>query len=200
MTDISIPEGLQRLDIGRLVVGQALIGDVRDQKGEIVIGRGEELTPEHIDLLKKRASSGVYVGADWQPGRATAAVPVVTASPEELMLALRRRHACRTRSTPVRRYLRHEWRVRLRMMIQGAQGLGSRLVEVTTCDVATHGFSFLVEGYLHPGTIVYPRFESLPNRPVMKAVVRNCAHSGARQHRVGVEFRKLELDETLPDV
>ena len=116
-------------------------------------------------------------GGPWQP------------SPEELVHMLRRRGEGR-RPGPIRRRARYRCRVRVELTLIERSGVldSRRTATVITCDVSVDGFSFLWDGFVHPGSTVQARFESLPNHPVLTAVVRYCTHVEGRRHRVGVEF------------
>lgn len=102
---------------------------------------------------------------------------------------LRRRGEGR-RPGPIRRRARYRCRVRVELTLIEPSGVfeSRRTATVTTCDVSVDGFSFLWDGFVHPGTAVQARFGSLPNHPVLTAVVRYCTHVEGRRHRVGVEF------------
>lgn len=110
-------------------------------------------------------------------------------SPEELVHTLRRRAEGR-RPGPLRRRARYRCRVRVAVTFVelGLEGRRTREAVVTTCDVSVNGFSFMWDGYIHPGSAVQARFKSLPNRPLLTAKVRCCTHVEGCRHRVGVEF------------
>ena len=67
-----------------------------------------------------------------------------------------------------------------------------------TCDLSASGFSFICDHFIHTDTVLYTRFESLPDRPIVKAVVRHCVYLSARQHSVGVEFVEPAPGEQMP--
>ena len=189
---------LRRLDPEELVLGSVLPGHVRDQSGRILIRRGRRLSEEHLEQLQKRAVGAVYAGPDWEtPEPPDPPTPVISA--DELTAILRRRNPPHDDSR-ARRHRRHPWRVQLRLTIQEcSQGVVERRdVVVATCDISAGGFAFVSQLYIHPGTLVYARVRSLPNRPVLKGVVRNCVHLEAREHRVGVEFVPPEEGEMFP--
>ncbi len=197
---------LRRADCALLKPGVILAGNLYDRSGRVLVRRGERLDGELLRRLAARQAQAVYIGPDWET---PATVSAATASdgradverplsrPGEVVEELRR-HARGERRT--RRHARHAWRVRLKVVIcnQPDSGPSPRAVTVMTCDISLSGFSFLFNQYVHPGTRVYPCFETLPSRPVMKAVVRDCVHVEGRQHRVGVEFAEWEPGEGIP--
>jgi hypothetical protein len=189
---------LRQIDPDRLVPGERLPGHVRDAAGRILIRRGQVLTTEHLQQLAERGTCGLYGTSDWDPDAPPPVEdPVVTITPDELVQALKRKHGVRTGEHPGRRHRRHVWRCQLRVLVQEcSDGLVQRReVTVDTCDVSSGGFAFISRQFVHVGTIVYPRFDCLPNRPRMKGIVRYCHHLEAQRHRVGVEFVPLEPDD-----
>lgn len=193
---------LRRLEPGELWPGRFLPGHVRDGAGRILIRGGQVLTGEHLRHLTERGSAAVYGGPEWDSERSKAEADDPGLSPTELLQALKRRHGVRGGQKPGRRHTRYTWRCRMKLTIQEcSDGLVQRRqVTVETCDVSGSGFAFISQQFVHVGTIVFPRFECLPNRPVLKGVVRYCHHLEARRHRVGVEFVPLDPDEQLPPV
>lgn len=139
--------------------------------------------PSHPQRAPRNAAPSD--GVPWQP------------SPAELLHVLRRRGQGR-RTGPVRRRARYRCRVRVEVTLieQTSVGSSSRAATVTTGDVSVDGFSFLWDGFVHPGTAVQARFGSLPDHPVLTAVVRSCTHVEGRRHRVGVEFVARTTDAT----
>ncbi len=130
------------------------------------------------------------LGQPDQPG--TAGRSSWTPTPGELIEVLRRRRESRRDALRVRRHQRQVWRVHLSLMMLA----GGEAALEGTCDLSAQGFSFLYDGFVYPGTIVYTRFESLPGRPLMKGIVRHCTHVDGRRHRVGVEFVPRDADPT----
>lgn len=190
---------LRLLARDELMLGQVLPGHLCDQTGRILIRRGERLTARHLQMLDNREQRDLYVGRDWPSANGReAATHVVT--PAELVEALKRRNRSRGQHSRGRRHARHEWRTRLHVTVQEcSKGMFRRReIEVTTCDLSASGFAFVSQQFIHPGTILYPRFEALPNRPTLKAVVRNCVYVTGREHRVGAEFVHLDPGESVP--
>jgi hypothetical protein len=193
MTPGCAVEGLRPVDQTELTSGQVLPGDLCDRTGRVLLHAGETLSAEGLARVRGVAD-GLYAGPNWPkpPGAPD------TPSPEELMEALRSRRPGHG-GEKGRRHARHAWRVRLRLTIQEGSGeWGRRQVEVTTLDISVSGFAFEFPQFINSGTVVYARFDTLPNRPAMKGVVRNCTHVSARMHRVGVEFIKLVPGEAIP--
>lgn len=97
---------------------------------------------------------------------------------------------------------RFEWAAPLRLEIEDvASGMGRRReLDVLACDLSRGGFSFVHPSYVHPGSLVCAQFTSLPDRPRISGIVRNCVHLHARLHRIGVEFTRSARDATAtPD-
>lgn len=190
---------LRLLGREELVLGQVLPGHLRDATGHILILRGETLTIKHLQMLDGRGLRDLYVGQDW-PRTEGEDVPAAAITPAELVATLKRRIRSRDRGAQGQRHGRRPWRTRVRITVQECcQGmLRRRDIEVYTCDLSASGFAFRCQQFIHPGTIQYPRFEALPNRPTLKAIVRNCVHVSGRDHRVGAEFVKLAAGETVP--
>lgn len=181
---------LRRIDIGQLSCGTKLLGHLCGREGRILIRAGQVLSDDHFALLSRRGSSAVYVGDDWpwDPGD----LPNEFADPAEIMEALHRRRMARP-GAQARRCLRHVWTVTLKLTIEehSSEGYRQREIQVTTTDLSMSGFAFVYHQYVHPGTALQVCFHSLPDWPTVTAVVRNCVHIAAREHRVGVEFTKV---------
>jgi hypothetical protein len=188
---------LRQLDPKELVLGRVLPGNVRDDAGRVLIPQGQVLSPEHLQLLEERGSPALYAGPDWNQPPPAAEPTKQSVTPEELLQSLKRRHGLHSRQEQGRRHPRYPWRCELRVTIEEcSDGLPQRReVTVETCDVSAGGFGFITRQFLHIGTIVFACFESLPNQPVMKGIVRYCHHLEVRRHRVGVEFVPLDPDE-----
>lgn len=187
---------LMPLPAGAIRIGQALPGHIRDHAGRILLHRGTLLTLERFTWLRQHhGADGLYAGPDWPAPQP--ATPPTPATPEELLAALQRQSRGRGR---VRRHARHPWQAEISVCLEfHCEGtFYRRALHVATHDVSLGGFSFTCHQYVHAGTVVYARFDQLPNRPVLKGVVRNCAHLERRTHRVGVEFVKLRPHEQIP--
>lgn len=193
---------LRRLNRDELTVGRVLPGAIRDRAGRVLVRCGEKLSAEVLGRLEERCALAVYAGADWSESQKRAQPAQASQNASEIVDALRRRRRSPGTEGHTRRQQRHRWRVRLRMTIQEcSEGLIQyRHIEVETSDLSPGGFAFICQQFLHVGTVVYPRFVSLPNRPVVKGIVRNCAHLDGRRHRVGVEFLPLAPDEQIPNL
>jgi len=187
---------LTALPSGALLIGQALPGHVRDHAGRILLRRGTILTLDRFTRLRRHAGDGLFAGPDWP--EATPTGPVTPATPQELLAALQRQSRGGGR---VRRHQRHPWQAKMSLFLelQCEGAFYRRKLHVVTHDISVGGFSFTCEQYVHAGTVVYARFEQLPKRPVLKGIVRNCAHLERRVHRVGVEFVKLSPHDPIPD-
>ncbi len=188
----------RQIDPDELVVGKPLPGHIRDAAGRVLIRKGQVVTAEHLQQLAERGSRGLYGGSDWEPDPPAAGEGTpVTLTAEELMEALKRKHGLRADEHRGRRHPRHVWRCQLRVVVQEcSDGLVQRReVVVETCDVSSSGFAFVSRQFVHVGTIVYPHFDCLPNRPLMKGIVRYCHHLEGQRHRVGVEFMPLGPDD-----
>ncbi|MCC6580979.1 MAG: hypothetical protein IT440_11110 [Phycisphaeraceae bacterium] len=123
------------------------------------------------------------------------AVPKTTAKPRDVVGELSRQHR-NENGTPdknKRAHARHGWQVVLTLTIEELSNgeHRRRQIEATTFDIAVAGFGFIFNQFIHPGTIVYARFDSLPNKPWLRGVVRNCFKLGGFQHRVGVQFLEV---------
>jgi hypothetical protein len=192
---------LRRVDRRELVLGRPLPGHLRDRSGRILIRAGRRLSENHLRVLQERGVSGVYADLDWPPPPTVAEADTPTLSPRALVQALtsRRNHRATDRGR-VRRRPRRAWQAELLVIVeQFRDGLKyRRQIKATTRDVSVAGFSFVCQQYVHLNTIVHARFDMLPSQPVMKGIVRNCAHLSGRAHRVGVEFIGLEPDEITP--
>lgn len=191
---------LRRLQHGELVLGSPLPGHVRDDSGRVLIRKGQRLTDLHLQLLQERQAHGVYADETWAPPSTIEDLDIPMASPDELVHALQRRSGARKFAGRYRRHHRHAWQARMRLTLeQRSKGLVFRReMSVTTRDISASGFSFLCRQYVHLDTLVYARFEALPGRPLMKAVVRNCEYVSPQMHRVGAEFIDLQPSDIAP--
>lgn len=87
---------------------------------------------------------------------------------------------------------RKSWTVHLRLIIhEGAASCTPRETEAVTHDLSTGGYSFITRYYVHVGAMVEATFDTLPQRPTIIGVVRNCIHLGGAMHRVGVQFTEV---------
>lgn len=89
-----------------------------------------------------------------------------------------------------RRHERKPWAATLTVWVEDMVGTKAdrRELEVTTHDISRGGIGFVYQQFLHPGTVIHVRFDSLPSRPVVTGVVANCIYVGGKQHRIGVQF------------
>lgn len=91
-----------------------------------------------------------------------------------------------------RRQDRKAWNVHLRLIIYEGSASGTpRDTEAVTHDLSTGGYSFITRYYVHVGATVEATFDTLPQRPTIIGVVRNCIHLGGAMHRVGVQFTEV---------
>lgn len=192
---------LRRIEPEELPLGEPLRGALRDRVGHVLVPQGRIFTAATLTALRQRAQLGVYIGGDWFRSDAPSASPTPVAPcldrpPEELndpavvaatLRALRGEHA----SLAPRRHRRHTWKVKLRLELEEITvgGRRKRALTVTSSDISVQGFSFHHRNFIHPGTLVRARVESLPDRPVLAGVVRNCVHLEGSRHRIGVEFQ-----------
>ena len=200
MPDCERGECLRQLDPSELVVGTVLPGAIRDDAGRVLIRAGQTLSAAHLQQVQERAGGAAYAGPDWgTPGEVEDAV-ASPPGPEELVHALQRRHQSGVTAGRARQQARHEWRVPMRLIIEecGKGFLHRREIAVKTCDLSARGFAFISQQYIHVGTVIYARFITLPTRPVLKGIARNCTYLDGRRHRVGVEFLPLSPGEQVP--
>lgn len=211
---------LRLLDERELEVEMTLPGAIRDRQGNVLIPAGQTLTEAQLISLRERGPVSLFAGPDWK-------APVVEEKkeaaeekgesddeqivndldsdsppdPAELIAALQLRRDGK-RSKRIRREPRHPAKLTLTVTIseQSEEGCRERTLEVRTADLSARGFAFLHKHYVHPGTAVRTCIESLPAKPQLMGVVRNCTHLRGDQHRVGVEFTKVirESDRRLP--
>lgn len=195
-------EGMRRVADSELSLGFVLPGNLRDRSGRILVRRGQRLSEAHMKLLLDRKVGSIYTEMEWQSPeqQAEEAHSQQESTPDELMRALHRKNDAGRGKKQVRKHERHTWRVDMRLVVREFSGdmVQMRQLRVKTCDVSAKGFAFVSDRFLHPGSVVYACFESLPNRPLMKGIVRNCTHLSGRQHRSGVEFDKLDKGEAFP--
>lgn len=190
MGSTNTSQNLRMLNVDELVVGVVLPGDIRDRDGRTLIPGRQTLTADHLASLEKRGQVLLYAGDDWPPPEPepseTDAQP---ANEEDLMAALRQRCA-KADDNATRRHERHEWAVMLKLSIEEKTGEGVRRREltVTTCDLSASGLAFYYRHYIHPGSVLFTCFDSLPGKPRVKAVVRHCTHISATEHRIGAEI------------
>ncbi len=119
--------------------------------------------------------------------------PTPETTAEEVLAALRERYRDAGGSDN-RRHERYAWTVPLSLTIEetGDSGVDSREVVVTTHDISLGGFAFIARSYVHPGSVISARFDTLPGKPRLVGVVRNCIHLSGALHRVGVQFTAKE--------
>lgn len=127
---------------------------------------------------------------------------VPDASPEEVFDQLHHRFGSSGSGVSnERKHGRHKWVTPLTVLIEKEPHHKSqkRDVEVTTHDISRGGFSFMFKQYLHPGTRIRTRFNSLPGCPIVRGIVRNCIHLGSTFHRIGVEFAASQDDDPMAE-
>ena len=186
-------KGLRLLGQNELTAGAVLPGHIRDRAGRVLVPSGQQLDQTRLDTLRDRTMGMLYAGEDWPTANsASPGVDPEPASAGELTAAQLRRSG--VHPDRVRRHARHEWSVELRLSIEerSPEGCRQREVLVTTGDISLGGFSFFYRHYIHPGTTISARFETLTGQPHLTAIVRHCAHVSDRQHRIGAEFVAVE--------
>jgi|GEM_PF-3172432 len=124
------------------------------------------------------------------------AFPVENATSDEVFDAVYVRLGRDQRVPDQRVFDRRQWVTNLTIWVESELNTESnpRPLRVTTQDISRGGFSFISKRFLFPGATIRTRFDVLPQRPVIRGVVRNCSHVGAGQHRVGVQFISPEED------
>jgi len=177
-------ENLWRIDGRRLIVGRPLPAALRDRKGNVVLRAGHVLTARDITRFTKDDDLVAYIGEDWpeaarQPPPAPRNARNVLADPRP------RRPRKKTRQ-----HKRHPYVTPLDLVIEerSPAGCRQRQVRVMARDLSASGFSFAYQQFIHAGTVVRVKFEALPGRAHLIAIVRHCTHVSGREHRVGVEF------------
>jgi hypothetical protein len=182
---------LRRIYRDELPVGTVLPGHLRDRQGRILLRAGKRIELEHLTLLDERVDFAIFAADDWPT--ATPPSKDDAADPSDVLEALRLRRSSPGKARP-RRHRRRACTVPVRLLIEERTALGSRQREadVTTCDISVAGFAFIFHQYMHPGTAVRATFASLPDRPHLTAIVRNCTHPGgapaprrSRIHKTG---------------
>lgn len=86
-----------------------------------------------------------------------------------------------------RRAERHPWVAELTITIDDT-GTDPRNLHVTSRDISRGGFSFMYRQFIAPGTAVGVRINKLPERGILRGIVRSCVHLGGILHRIGVQF------------
>jgi hypothetical protein len=168
-----------------LLLGWALPGDLRDAEGRILLPAGEVVRPEHLERPGPYAGEGLYVGPDWDAPQGASA-----GSPAEVVRSVFLRHGAKEPNSDQRTYLRHAWSVPLTLVIEETAGCrrAPREIEVLTADLSLGGFAFYYRQYVARETSVRVQFDSLPTRPRLVGVVRNCRLLEGTRHRIGVQF------------
>lgn len=163
--------------------GMILPASVLDETGRRVLPGGADVTAQARRLVERRCGAIFYVDHEW-PEELSARAD----SSDAVIKTLASRHA--PRGPQQREHERHSWTVSLSLTLieRSTAGARERHLDVVTHDISRGGFSFVARCYVHPGTVVSARVEALPNRPVLRGVVRNCAHIRGSDHRVGVQF------------
>ena len=176
---------LRRIEPHELVAGRPLPGDLRDAQGNIILPAGRILQPPHLQDLEGPVITDLYAGPDWDgdTGR-------TCDSPAAVVDEIFHRFGEKTPTTNQRAQQRHAWSVPLTVVIEegGKHGTIRREIEVTTADISRRGFAFYYRQYISLNTRVRAQFDSLPNRPRVAGVVRNCRLTRGTQHRIGVQF------------
>ena len=66
----------------------------------------------------------------------------------------------------------------------------TRAIDMATLNVSKVGVSLLADHFICCGSMVWARFNVLPEQPTVAGVVRYCDYLGGTYHRVGVEFNR----------
>lgn len=173
--------------IGRdeLVLGQPLPGDLRDAEGCILLPAGEIVKSEHLEPPGPCVGEGLYVGPDWDAAQRTSA-----GSHAEVVDEAFRRCGAEQSNADQRTHPRYTWIFPLTLVLEEGSDhqLAVREIEVLTADLSVGGFSFCYRQYVARDTSVRVQFDSLPTRPRLVAVVRNCRLLEGTRHRIGVQF------------
>ena len=116
--------------------------------------------------------------------------PRPLASPNEVIDALAEQHKPQFDGDDRRTRLRYNWHVVLTIQVEdpSRRTTGPRQIEVTTQDISVGGFAFTHNQYVHPESILHARFEALPGKPELTAIVRSCVPLAGSQVRVGAQF------------
>lgn len=193
---------LRRLGDADLVIGSPVRGDVCDLRGRVIIKAGQMLDESTLESARSASKAGLFGGADWSAGASPppAEAPAAgrgSVESQRILKQLSDQHAGAGgggKGFKDRKHERRAWAVPLTVMLEERTGQfhRSREVEVTTHNISVGGFAFVYNQYVHAGTIVKVQFDTLPNKPKLTGVVRNCAFLSGRQHRVGVQFLDSE--------
>jgi len=97
-----------------------------------------------------------------------------------------------------RQHERKAWCVPLTVLFKEKvlEGVIERPAEVTTHDISRGGFSFVYDQYVHLGTKIHVRFDTLPSTPRVSGIVRNAIHLHGKRHRIGVKFAGIRREPT----
>ena len=168
-----------------LALGEPLPGDLRDSDGYILLAAGSILQAKDLQELGSRANGELYVGPEWCGGDAKA-----VNSPDAVVDEIFERHGGRKPATEERSRVRYPWRVPLTVVLEEPQkhDVIAREIKVVTADISRRGFAFYYRQYIALGTYVQAQFDSLPDRPRLAAVVRNCRLIEGTRHRIGAQF------------
>ncbi|MCC7145389.1 MAG: PilZ domain-containing protein [Phycisphaeraceae bacterium] len=183
---------LHPISLWDLSLGQVLHGNLCDKNGKIVLPAGCRLGETEYNALRQQK---LFVGNDWFK---KASSPPATAEPQKIIQDLGKQHTQQASPNDRREHKRFPWSVALTMQLEESGG-NHRRIEVTTLNISVGGFAFTYRQFIHPGTIVFARFETLPDKPVLKGVVRSCAPIGGMQHRIGVQFLENTHQAETPD-
>lgn len=180
---------LRRVNATTLALGTTLPGDIRDYQGRSILRAGLVVDRHLLEAVKTHLGTAFYVGPDW-PDDGSGENGSAEADASEVFETLSRQHDAGAATAENRKHERHEWSVSLTLQIveQDPGGIRHRQLEVMTKNISQGGFAFTYNGYLHPGTEVSAIFATLPGKPHLTGVVRNCTLVSGHQHRVGVQF------------
>lgn len=191
---------LHRIDESQLALGCALRGDVCDIHGRVLLKAGQLLEKAALDAARRHAPAGLYGGNEWagffvedDGGMSDDYAQEPVNRPAQIMRQLSEQQRP-GKGHRERRHERRAWAVPLTVRLEERCGdsVRTRDIEVTSHNISAGGFAFVYNQYVYEGTIVRVQFDTLPRKPKLTGVVRNCILLGGRQHRVGVQFTEAE--------
>lgn len=125
----------------------------------------------------------------------TAAAPNSTPSELEMadvLEAMRTRGDRKTKRRP-RLTKRHRWQARLEVDVDDGSvgGVGARKLMVQAVDISACGAGLKASCFVAIGATVWMTLP-LEDQPAVLGVVRHCTYLGGTEHRIGVEFLRIE--------
>ncbi len=194
MSSTYTSENFRPVDEDDLVEGETLPADLCDRGGRVLLRAGEVFTAQARARLRQRGCLGLYLRELVSAAGDEPRPHPGDSDPNDVVAALERQQAgAATRDPNRRRHERHSWSAVLELDLEERtpEGVAKRKLKVKTDDISARGMSFFHHHYLHPGSIIRARFDSLEGRPCLTAIVRHCTHVEGQQHRIGAEFVKI---------